>query len=120
MTRWERRRGSRSASRRPREQKKWVAKEQPQSRLPSTDDSPASGVGEAAVAADGAPEETAVAAGGVLEEAAVAARGEGAVRTFQDARNDACECVLSGSDVETTIQNRDENVAAYPQRHHCQ
>ena len=45
MTRWKRHGGSRSAS-----AKRWVAKE-PQSRLPSTDDSPASGGGEAAVAA---------------------------------------------------------------------
>ena len=36
MTRWERRGGSRSASRGPREQKAWVPKKKPQSRLPST------------------------------------------------------------------------------------
>ena len=74
MTRWERRRGSRSASRGPREQKEWVPKKKPQSRLPSTDDSPASGVGEAAVAA-----------GGVLGGAAVAAGGADAVPTLQEA-----------------------------------
>jgi len=45
MTRWKRHGGSRSAS-----AKRWVAKE-PQSRLTSTDDPPASGGGEAAVAA---------------------------------------------------------------------
>ena len=55
MTRWKRHGGSRSAS-----AKRWAAKE-PQSRLPSTDDSPASGGGEAAVAADGASEAPAVA-----------------------------------------------------------
>ena len=52
MRRWERRAAS---------AKRWVAKE-PQSRLPSTDDSPTSGGGEAAVAADGASEAPAVAA----------------------------------------------------------
>ena len=55
MTRWKRHGGSRSAS-----AERWVAKE-PQSRLPSTDDSPASGGGEAAVAVDGASEAPAVA-----------------------------------------------------------
>ena len=45
MTRWTRHGGPRSAS-----AKRWVAKE-PQSRLPSTDDPPASRGGEAAVAA---------------------------------------------------------------------
>ena len=55
MTRWKRHGGPRSAS-----AKRWVAKE-PQSRLPSTDDSPASGGGEAAVAADGVSEAPAVA-----------------------------------------------------------
>ena len=45
MTRWKRHGGSRSAS-----AKRWVAKE-PQSRLTSTDDPPASGGGKAAVAA---------------------------------------------------------------------
>ena len=95
MTRWERRRGSRSASRGPREQKKWVPKKKPQSRLPSTDDSPASGGGEAAVAAVGAPQ-AAVAAG----EAAVAAHDKGALPALKEARNDALECGLSSSDVE--------------------
>ena len=89
MTRWKRHGGSRSAS-----AKRWVAKE-PQSRLPSTDDSPASGGGEAAVAAVGAPE-AAVAAG----ETAVAVHDRGALPALKEARNDALECGLSSSDVD--------------------
>ena len=89
MKRWQRRGGSRSAS-----AKRWVVKE-PQSRLPSTDDSPASGGGEAAVAAVGAPQ-AAVAAG----EAAVAAHDEGASPALKEARSDDLQCRLSGSDVE--------------------
>ena len=79
MTRWQRR----SAS-----AKRWVVKEQPQSR-------PASGGGEAAVAAVGAPQ-AAVAVG----EAAVAAHDKGALPALKEARNGALECVLSSSDVE--------------------
>lgn len=103
MTRWERRRGVRSASRGPTRQ--WVPTGRV--RFPSADDAR---VGNAAVAAGGVPEETAVASGGALdEEAAVAARGEGAVPTLEEAVHNAeCECGLSGSEQEKAIQNGDD------------
>ena len=91
MNRW-----GRSAS-----AKRWVAKtQQPQSR-------PASGGGDAAVAAVGAPE-AAVAAG----ETAVAVHDRGALPALKEARNDALECGLSSSDVEQASENT--------QRHHFQ
>ena len=101
MTRGDWRQEVRSASRGPRQQ--WV----PVVRLPSADDA---GVGKAAVAAGGVPEEAAVAAGGALdEEAAVAARGEGVVPTLEEAVHNAeCECGLSGSEQERTTQKGDD------------
>ena len=90
MVRWGR---SRSAPLWPRKQ--WVPKERPQPRLPSTDGSPASGVGEAAVAAEDVLD----------EEAAVAVRGEDAVPALEEAVHNAeFECGLSGSEEEKVTQ----------------
>ena len=84
MVRWERYRSARSVSHDPRKQ--WVPKVR--DRLSCTDDPPASGVGEAAVAA-----------GGVLGEAAVAAGGADAAPTLQEAvRRQDCPCTLSGEE----------------------
>ena len=88
MTRWERHRGP---------QKQWVPTGRV--RFPSADDAPASGVGNAAVAAEDVLD----------EEAAVAVRGEGAVPALEEAVHDAeFGCGLSGVEQEAATQKCDD------------
>ena len=112
MVRWERHRRASSVLLGPRKQ--WV----PKVRLLAADDAPASGVGEAAVAAGGVLGEAEVAAGGVLEEAAVAAGGADAAPTLQEAvRNPEFTCRLSSEEEEEVTQEVDDEISCKSASH---